>query len=235
MEAKVPVEIELEHQKLSKMEVDFQTLFQFLETECMLKDEFDKSVLSGRAKITELKKSFAKFDQSALEWDDDASYEEKIQPLVESHRVVLKSLQSSFRKVCVNGEQRLSALERAQLLLDPATVAGNISNASALRQRITDKSEIAKKSSEITRNILNVAQMMDGVVKSSEDSNSLLETSSHQIMETHEEFKGLTGIISTSRKLLNKYNRREMTDTLLIFFGLVLFFATVIYIISKRI
>ena len=231
MEAKIPVEIELEHQKLSKIEVDFQTLFQFLEKECNFKDEFDKTVLSGRAKISELKRSFTKFEQSSLEWDDDPTYEEKIKPLVESHRVVLKSLQGTFRKVCVSGEHRLSTLERAQLLLNDV----DKETGSALRQRLTDKSEIAKKSSEITQNILNVAQMLDGVVKSSEDSNSLLETSSHQIKETHDEFKGLTGIISTSRKLLNKYNRREMTDTLLIFFGLVLFFATVIYIISKRI
>ena len=232
MEKKIPVEIEVEHQKLSKIEVDFQTLFQFLENECDLKDEFDKTVLSGRAKITELKRSFSKFEQSSLEWDDDASYEEKIKPLVESHRVVLKSLQGTFRKVCVNGQHRLSTLERSQLLLDSST---ENNTTTSLRQRLTDKSEIAKKSSEITQNILSVAQMLDSVVKSSEDSNSVLETSSHQIKETHEEFKSLTGIISTSRKLLNKYNRREMTDTLLIFFGLVLFFATVIYIISKRI
>lgn len=59
--------------------------------------------------------------------------------------------------------------------------------------------------------------------------------SSKGITDANEELKGLSGFIHTSKQLLNKYNRRETTDKLLIFFGLVLFFSTVLYIIKKRI
>ena len=58
--------------------------------------------------------------------------------------------------------------------------------------------------------------------------------SSSQVKDTQEEYKGLSGVIQTSKNLLNKYNRREVTDRLLIFFGLVLFFSTVLYILKKR-
>ena len=52
--------------------------------------------------------------------------------------------------------------------------------------------------------------------------------------ETNEEFKSMSGHIYTSKKLLTKYNRRELTDRLLIILALVFFFSTVVYIVKKR-
>ncbi len=52
--------------------------------------------------------------------------------------------------------------------------------------------------------------------------------------DTNEEFKSMTGHIQNSRKLITKYGRRENTDKLLIFLALVFFFATVLYIVKKR-
>ncbi|KAI4813829.1 hypothetical protein KUCAC02_003051 [Chaenocephalus aceratus] len=59
-------------------------------------------------------------------------------------------------------------------------------------------------------------------------------TSSRTVLETNEEFKSMTGTIHFGRKLILKYNRRELTDKLLIFLALALFFATVLYILKKR-
>ena len=59
-------------------------------------------------------------------------------------------------------------------------------------------------------------------------------SSSKNITETNEEFKTMSGHIQHSRKLLTKYSRREFTDKLLIFLALVFFFATVLYIVKKR-
>ena len=59
--------------------------------------------------------------------------------------------------------------------------------------------------------------------------------SSGTLTDTHEEFKGMGGVIQTSRSLLTKYNRRELTDRLLIFLAVALFLATVLYILKKRI
>lgn len=59
-------------------------------------------------------------------------------------------------------------------------------------------------------------------------------TSSRTVLETNEEFKAMTGTIHSGRKLILKYNRRELTDKLLIFLALALFLATVLYILKKR-
>ena len=141
----------------------------------------------------------------------------------------MQSLQSNFRQSCINGKKRVMLIEKDLLFKK------DLGGESRLRNRKTNKAESAKKTEDITRNLLDIACLMDTQVKQAEESNIILKTSSEQVADTHEEYKGLTGIISVSRKLLSKYNRRELTDTLLIFFGLVLFFATVIYIISKRI
>lgn len=60
-------------------------------------------------------------------------------------------------------------------------------------------------------------------------------TSSRTVQETNDEFKSMTGTIHLGRKLILKYNRRELTDKLLIFLALALFLATVLYIVKKRI
>uniref|UniRef100_A0A3Q3WBY3 Sec20 C-terminal domain-containing protein n=1 Tax=Mola mola TaxID=94237 RepID=A0A3Q3WBY3_MOLML len=62
----------------------------------------------------------------------------------------------------------------------------------------------------------------------------ILSTSSRTIQETNDEFKNMTGTIQLGRKLITKYNRRELTDKLLIFLALALFLATVLYILKKR-
>ncbi len=59
-------------------------------------------------------------------------------------------------------------------------------------------------------------------------------SSSKQLSDTNEEFKSMTGHIQNSRKLITKYGRREITDKLLIFLALAFFFATVLYIMKKR-
>jgi len=58
--------------------------------------------------------------------------------------------------------------------------------------------------------------------------------SSRTILEANEEFKSMSGTIQLGRKLITKYNRRELTDKLLIFLALALFLATVLYILKKR-
>uniref|UniRef100_G1QHY2 BCL2 interacting protein 1 n=1 Tax=Nomascus leucogenys TaxID=61853 RepID=G1QHY2_NOMLE len=62
----------------------------------------------------------------------------------------------------------------------------------------------------------------------------LRQTSSRTILDANEEFKSMSGTIQLGRKLITKYNRRELTDKLLIFLALALFLATVLYIVKKR-
>ena len=59
-------------------------------------------------------------------------------------------------------------------------------------------------------------------------------SSSRVVGDTEEELKGMGGHIQSSHKLLTKYSRREWTDRLLILLALAFFFATVLYIVKKR-
>jgi len=59
-------------------------------------------------------------------------------------------------------------------------------------------------------------------------------SSSRVVGDTEEELKSMSGHIHGSHKLLTKYSRREWTDRLLILLALAFFFATVLYIVKKR-
>uniref|UniRef100_A0A3P8SYA9 BCL2 interacting protein 1 n=1 Tax=Amphiprion percula TaxID=161767 RepID=A0A3P8SYA9_AMPPE len=96
------------------------------------------------------------------------------------------------------------------------------------------KEGLAQTTSDITENLMNISRMMAQQVQQSEESITSLATSSRTIQETNEEFKTMTGTIQLGRKLITKYNRRELTDKLLIFLALALFLATVLYILKKR-
>lgn len=61
-----------------------------------------------------------------------------------------------------------------------------------------------------------------------------LVTSSRKIEKTKDEMADMGSSVRTSQRLLAKYDRRELTDKLLIIAGLALFFGVVLYILKKR-
>ena len=58
--------------------------------------------------------------------------------------------------------------------------------------------------------------------------------SSSTIGSTQEELKSMRSVIGQARKILNKYGRRENTDKLLIFLGLVFFLASCLVVMRNR-
>ncbi|XP_010072826.1 PREDICTED: vesicle transport protein SEC20 isoform X1 [Pterocles gutturalis] len=104
----------------------------------------------------------------------------------------------------------------------------------SLRQRKTTKESLAESASNITESLMGISRMMSQQVQQSEETVQTLANSSRTILEANEEFKSMSGTIQLGRKLITKYNRRELTDKLLIFLALALFLATVLYILKKR-
>uniref|UniRef100_A0A8C4ZN92 BCL2 interacting protein 1b n=1 Tax=Gadus morhua TaxID=8049 RepID=A0A8C4ZN92_GADMO len=100
--------------------------------------------------------------------------------------------------------------------------------------RKATKESLVHTSSDITESLMSISRMMAEQVHHSEDTVGSLVTSSKTVQETNEEFRSMTGTIHLGRKLILKYNRRELTDKLLIFLALALFLATVLYILKKR-
>ncbi|KAM3867307.1 vesicle transport protein SEC20 isoform 2-T2 [Diretmus argenteus] len=102
-----------------------------------------------------------------------------------------------------------------------------------MRRKMT-KEGLAQTSSDITESLMSISRMMAQQVQQSEETMTSLATSSRTVQETNEEFKAMTGTIQLGRKLITKYNRRELTDKLLIFLAIALFLGTVLYILKKR-
>uniref|UniRef100_A0A452QFI6 BCL2 interacting protein 1 n=1 Tax=Ursus americanus TaxID=9643 RepID=A0A452QFI6_URSAM len=100
--------------------------------------------------------------------------------------------------------------------------------------RKTTKESLAQTSSGITESLMGISRMMSQQVQQSEEAMQTLANSSRTILDANEEFKSMSGTIQLGRKLITKYNRRELTDKLLIFLALALFLATVLYIVKKR-
>ncbi|XP_071614621.1 vesicle transport protein SEC20 isoform X2 [Heliangelus exortis] len=100
--------------------------------------------------------------------------------------------------------------------------------------RKSTKESLAESASNITESLMGISRMMSQQVQQSEETVQTLANSSRTILEANEEFKSMSGTIQLGRKLITKYNRRELTDKLLIFLALALFLATVLYILKKR-
>ncbi|KAG7174799.1 Vesicle transport protein SEC20-like 2 [Homarus americanus] len=66
------------------------------------------------------------------------------------------------------------------------------------------------------------------------ESNSHAVEGSQTILSTQEELKTMGSVIGQARKILNKYGRRENTDKLLIFLGLVFFLASCLVVLRNR-
>ncbi|XP_034739187.1 vesicle transport protein SEC20 [Etheostoma cragini] len=188
-----------------------------------------------QSKLTELntnvKKSFHNlrlriqdFEQMAMEQDKESDKQALISQ-VQGHRKQMLSNQTGWRKANLASKLSVDNMEK-QALLNGADIA--------VRQRKMTKEGLAQTTSDITENLMSISRMMAQRVQQSEETMTSLATSSRTIQETNDEFKTMTGTIQLGRKLITKYNRRELTDKLLIFLAIALFLATVLYILKKR-
>uniref|UniRef100_A0A8C7ZM24 BCL2 interacting protein 1a n=1 Tax=Oryzias sinensis TaxID=183150 RepID=A0A8C7ZM24_9TELE len=134
--------------------------------------------------------------------------------------------QTAWRKANLASKLSIDNMDKQSLLVNGTD--------NTARQRKLTKEGLAQTTSDITENLMSISRMMAQQVQQSEESITSLATSSKTVQETNEEFKAMTGTIHFGRKLITKYNRRELTDKLLIFLALALFFATVLYILKKR-
>ncbi|XP_037088533.1 vesicle transport protein SEC20-like [Pollicipes pollicipes] len=101
------------------------------------------------------------------------------------------------------------------------------------RQRL-GREQLSKMSSQVTDNLMSINRKLAEQVERSKGTLDVLVNSSDKVGETHDELKNVGGAIGQSRKLLNKYGRRELTDTTLFILAFAFFFACVLYVVKKR-
>ncbi|KAE8286156.1 Vesicle transport protein SEC20 BCL2/adenovirus E1B [Larimichthys crocea] len=218
------VHVRICEQEILKYDLEIKALIQDI-TECTgpqselteLNANVKKSFHNLRLRIQDL-------EQMAMEQDKESDKQAMISQ-VEGHKKQMLSNQTVWRKANLASKLSIDNMEK-QALLNGAD--------SAVRQRKMTKEGLAQTSSDITENLMSISRMMAQQVQQSEETMTSLATSSRTIQETNDEFKTMTGTIQLGRKLITKYNRRELTDKLLIFLAVALFLATVLYILKKR-
>ncbi|XP_005719670.1 vesicle transport protein SEC20 [Pundamilia nyererei] len=218
------VHVRICEQEILKYDLEIKALIQDI-SECTgpqsklteLNGEVKKNFLSLRLRIQD-------FEQMAMEQDKESD-KQALMTQVEGHRKQMLSNQTTWRKANLASKLTIDNMEK-QALLNGAD--------DSVRQRKMAKEGLAQTTSDITENLMSISRMMAQQVQQSEETITSLATSSRTIQETNDEFKTMTGTIQIGRKLITKYNRRELTDKLLIFLALALFLATVLYILKKR-
>ncbi|XP_005727919.1 vesicle transport protein SEC20 [Pundamilia nyererei] len=178
-----------------------------------------------KEKLNKLRLRIQDLEQMAKEQDKESD-RVAIQTETESQWKQMLSNQTGWRKANLACKLAIDNMEKDELLHGEEN--------HNTRQRKATKENLVETSSNITESLMSISRMMSEQVKQSEDTIGTLATSSRTVQETNEEFKSMTGTIHLGRKLILKYNRRELTDKLLIFLALALFFATVLYILKKR-
>uniref|UniRef100_A0A672H9A8 Vesicle transport protein SEC20-like n=1 Tax=Salarias fasciatus TaxID=181472 RepID=A0A672H9A8_SALFA len=174
-----------------------------------------------KLKFQQLRMRIQDLEQMAQEQDSELD-RLAIQAETESQRQQMLSNQTAWRKANLACKLAIDNMEKDELC-----------HSGSGKEKAT-KESLVETSSNITESLMSISRMMAEQVKQSEDTISTLATSSRTVQETNEEFKSMTGTIHLGRKLILKYNRRELTDKLLIFLALALFLATVLYILKKR-
>ncbi|XP_078267727.1 vesicle transport protein SEC20-like isoform X1 [Rhinoraja longicauda] len=184
------------------------------------------TVLNAKVKemFHQLRLRIQDLEQMAKEQDKE-SEKQMLLAEVENHHKQMLSNQNAWRKANLACKLAIDKREKEELLQ---------SGDSSVRQRKMTKDGLVQTASSITESLMTISRMMSQQVQQSEESVQSLATSSRTVQETNEEFKNMTGTIQLGRKLITKYNRRELTDKLLIFLALALFLATVVYILKKR-
>uniref|UniRef100_A0A4W5NQ48 BCL2 interacting protein 1 n=1 Tax=Hucho hucho TaxID=62062 RepID=A0A4W5NQ48_9TELE len=176
-----------------------------------------------KEKLNQLRLRIQNMEQMAKEQDRETD-KQAILGETESHRRQNLSNQTAWRKANLACKLSIDNLEKDQLL----------NGGDSVRQRKATKESLVQTSGDITESLMSISRMMAQSVSQSEETIGTLATSSRTVLETDEEFKSMTGTIHFGRKLISKYNRRELTDKLLIFLAVALFLATVLYILKKR-
>ncbi|XP_030621874.1 vesicle transport protein SEC20 isoform X2 [Chanos chanos] len=224
MAASVDVHVRICEQEIIKYDLEIKALIQDV-SECTgPPSTLNDLNYKVKEKFSQLRQRIEDLEQMGKEQDRESD-KQALLSQAEGHRKQMLSNQTAWRKANLASKISIDKLEKEDLLHGGDTV---------VRQRKLTKESLAQTSSDITESLMSISRMMSQQVQQSEETMSTLATSSRTVQETNEEFKAMTGTIQLGRKLITKYNRRELTDKLLIFLALALFLATVLYILKKR-
>ncbi|XP_022659444.1 vesicle transport protein SEC20-like [Varroa jacobsoni] len=156
--------------------------------------------------------------------------------LVETYWTMMRENQTALRKAIVGAQHSIDRLHRTELFRSEERSIENEQGKSAgIRRRgKMEKESLVRHSASVTDSLLGISRAMNDQVTSSSATIEHLVDSSATIIESGQEATKMNQEIQHSSKLLTKYDRRETTDKILIFFSFLFFFACVLYVLKKR-
>lgn len=155
-------------------------------------------------------------EQSSIESQEFLSQQHKL------HSDELVVLQQQLRGALNVQTEKKDKEERDELL-----------SGSGLRKRAP--ADLTKVAEDITNRMQRNTEMLAAMVRQQEDTVQELVTSSGEIKEVDAEYNTLSSVLISSHRLVTKFGRRAMTDTILTYLGFFLFLCTVLYVIQKRV
>jgi protein transport protein SEC20 len=106
------------------------------------------------------------------------------------------------------------------------------SSTSSLSRRIRRADPASK---EITQTLEHVTHLMTNEVEKSEQLIKLLTESSHTNIKLRDEYRGFSGILHETRRLVRHLWQREMSDRCFILVALLVYLLVIVYIIKRRV
>ncbi|XP_023652686.2 vesicle transport protein SEC20 isoform X1 [Paramormyrops kingsleyae] len=177
-----------------------------------------------KEKITELRLRIQDLEQTGKEQDKES---ERLAMLseAEGYRKQLLRDQTTWRKANLACRMAIDRRQQEELFRGSDV---------PLRLRKMTKASVAQTAGHMTECLMSVTRMMSQQVKMSEETIGTLATSSRILTETNEEFKSVTGALHLVTNLLTRCSQQDLIDGLQILLALLLFLATVLYILKKR-
>ncbi|GFO40958.1 vesicle transport protein sec20-like [Plakobranchus ocellatus] len=211
-------------QEIVKLDLEAKALIQDIKNDVQTVEMLDDFSANGRQKISSLRGKIAELERLGLEQSCTPN-KDAIAGNVESMRQNLSSTVKSLREACIHKKLELDRKAKDELLHGQWNMR---------RRNQVNKETLAKSANDISESLVSLNRTMAEQVKQSESNITTLDHSSTALRKTQAEFNNMGSHIQNSQRLLTKYGRRELTDRLLILLALVFFFATVLYIIKKR-
>lgn len=207
-------------------------------------EELQKINVGARKNVQEIKRALDELETFAKERDREDEKREILRE-VESQRRQLERSISSLRRANLQCQLRIEQVARGGLMTtstaDSASGGGaQLRQRSAAespptnRKKTADKERLVNSVSDVTDGMMELSRKLNMQVEHSAAAVETLVSSSKNLQESHDEVQNMDAHINTSKKLLTKFERRQLTDHLLIFLALVFFYASVIYIVKKR-
>uniref|UniRef100_A0A182PT73 Sec20 C-terminal domain-containing protein n=1 Tax=Anopheles epiroticus TaxID=199890 RepID=A0A182PT73_9DIPT len=191
---------------------------------------------AGRDKLSALRQCIDRMDVLARDETDSKLAEE-----VEKNREQFSRTLQSFRKANITtmleiekaNKEELFALRPEASDVRQRKVAGGVpaGPGSAGKHR---SSSLLLQQESVTDRMISISKQLHDTTQKSAATLDMLVTTSATVESTRDELLKTAGKIHQSHKLLQKYSRRDCTDKILAMFGLMLFLATVLYVLSRR-